>query len=240
MTAPRRIRMIAGPNGSGKSTLFEKLKKLVGLGVYVNADEIEKQITSKGVICLDDYSVQSSAKKLSAFIRKSGWGEFLKPNDLTINAGLLVRKCSLISSYHAACIADFFRSELMRSGESFTFETVMSHESKVQFLRKAQAKGYRTYLYFVSTEDPEINLQRITERVAKGGHPVPDDKVFSRYYKSLELLPLAIRHSNRAYIFDNSFSEAELKLEATDANLIKTYSTNMPVWISTYVIDRIS
>ena len=36
-----RLRVFAGPNGSGKSTLKEVLPESL-LGVYVNADEIEK------------------------------------------------------------------------------------------------------------------------------------------------------------------------------------------------------
>src|SRR5437868_5288441 len=111
----------------------------------------------------------------------------------------------------------------------------MSHESKVDFLKKARSKGYRTYLYFVSTAGPRINCQRVAARVEKGGHPVPDDKVISRYYKSLDLLAPAIKHTDRAYIFDNSFSEVELKLEATAAKLIHARSDSIPDWVTAYV-----
>lgn len=55
-------------------------------------------------------------------------------------------------------------------------------------MRQAQALGYRTYLYFVSTEDPEINVDRVRIRVEEGGHMVAPDKVRSRYFNSLSLL----------------------------------------------------
>ncbi|MEE4342266.1 hypothetical protein V2J66_11620 [Pseudomonas alliivorans] len=48
----------------------------------------------------------------------------------------------------------------------------MSHPSKVEIMREARHRGYRTYLYFVSTENPEINVGRVAIRVREGGHPV--------------------------------------------------------------------
>jgi predicted ABC-type ATPase len=80
----------------------------------------------------------------------------------------------------------------------------MSHHSKVDLLAQAQAAGYRTYLYFVATDDPVINISRVKSRVKLGGHNVPEDKIAERYHRSLELLMDAIRHTNRAYVFDNS------------------------------------
>lgn len=80
----------------------------------------------------------------------------------------------------------------------------MSHESKIELLRDAQRLGYRTYLYFICTDDPAINIARVEARVNTGGHSVPEDKIRERYYRTLDLLPAAIRSSNRAFIFDNS------------------------------------
>ena len=60
-----------------------------------------------------------------------------------------------MNSYHASVIADYIRHKLLERGASFTFETVMSDRSKVDFICKARAAGYRTYLYFVATETPK-------------------------------------------------------------------------------------
>jgi len=80
----------------------------------------------------------------------------------------------------------------------------MSHHSKADLLAQAQAAGYRTYLYFVATEDPAIDISRVCNRVALGGHSVPEDRIEPLYHRSLGLLMDAIRLTNRAYIFDNS------------------------------------
>jgi len=80
----------------------------------------------------------------------------------------------------------------------------MSHESKVNILTRARSRGYRTYLYFVATDDPELNVQRVRVRALAGGHAVPRKKIVERFARSLALLPAAIRESDRAYLFDNS------------------------------------
>jgi predicted ABC-type ATPase len=53
--------------------------------------------------------------------------------------------------------------------QTFTFETVLSHSSKLGFLQQAGQMGYKNYLYFVCTVDPTINIARVAQRVALGG-----------------------------------------------------------------------
>jgi predicted ABC-type ATPase len=109
-----------------------------------------------------------------------------------------------VNSYFASVAADFIRQILLRNQVSFTIETVMSHPSKVDLLRQAQNGGFRTYLYYIATDDPAINISRVRNRVIMGGHSVPEDLIVNRYYRSLDLLMDAIRYTNRAYVFDNS------------------------------------
>ena len=70
-------------------------------------------------------------------------------------------------------MADFLRIKLLERQATFTFETVMSHPSKVKLLEKAKAAGYRTYLYYVATDDPAINISRVQNRTKLDGHDVP-------------------------------------------------------------------
>ena len=80
-----------------------------------------------------------------------------------------------MDAYHASAIVEFLREKLLVEQASFTVETVMSHPSKVALLEKAQRAGYRTYLYYIATDDPAINVSRVANRVKLGGHPVPSD-----------------------------------------------------------------
>lgn len=102
--------------------------------------------------------------------------------------------------------------------------------------------GYRTYLYFIATEDPEINIARVKSRVQLGGHDVPVDKIVSRYARSLDLLLPAIRQSNRAYLFDNSChgSESLWVAEITDGCDLETKCSPVPIWFERAVWDKIN
>jgi len=136
------------------------------------------------------------------------------------------------------------RQRLLDAGISFTFETVMSSSDKVEFLRKAQERGFRTYLYYVATEDPDINISRVESRVAEGGHPVSREKIVSRYYRSLDLLLDAIQYTNRAYIFDNSSFEGPSTgrvwiAEVTDAAVFEFKADIMPYWFKTALWDKL-
>ena len=74
MSAPTpRVRVFAGPNGSGKSTLKSVLPPRL-LGVYLNPDEIEKDIRARGLLFFEDYGVVTTADEALAFFRGS---EFL-------------------------------------------------------------------------------------------------------------------------------------------------------------------
>jgi hypothetical protein len=94
-----------------------------------------------------------------------------------------------------------------------------------------------------STEDPQINISRVAHRVKFGGHDVPEDKIASRYHRSLALLMDAIRRTNRAYIFDNSSDNADGKhtwvAEITDGQTLELKSDRTPAWFKRAVLDKI-
>lgn len=138
-----------------------------------------------------------------------------------------------VNSYYASVVVDFLRHRLLAQRTDFTFETVMSSPDKIAFLKQAQSAGYRTYLYYVATDDPIINVSRVRSRVALGGHPVPEDKIFKRYHRSLGLLRQAVSHSNRAYIFDNSGNEQDHTwvAEITDGKTFEIKSDLVPAWV---------
>ncbi|MEN9842495.1 MAG: hypothetical protein RLZZ612_324 [Pseudomonadota bacterium] len=67
MNAPApRLRMFAGPNGSGKSTIKDELRP-EWLGIYVNADEIEKNIRINGFINLHEFGITTNTDELQVF-----------------------------------------------------------------------------------------------------------------------------------------------------------------------------
>jgi predicted ABC-type ATPase len=236
-----RLRMFAGPNGSGKSTFKTMIRREL-LGIYINPDEIEKEIRDYDFLDLDAYSVVTSEREILSFFKQS---------PLLEKADCLDEACALrfnddklsfhdvgVNAYFASVAADFIRQKLIEHSKSFTFETVMSFPDKIEILRKAQARGYRTYLYYVATENPEINISRVRYRVSMGGHSVPEDKIISRYKRSLDLLVQAVQCTHRAYIFDNSTQEQIWLAEITDGRSLEMKTNQMPAWFKKSLWDK--
>lgn len=159
-----RIRVFAGPNGSGKSTLKGLLSK-DWCGVYINADDVERAIQIQGRLRLSDFNVDITQEQLSSFLFSS---DLLRAQGLTDSAKVITVADGCIhfnglevNSYFASVLSDLIRRQLLSRGESFTFETVMSSPDKVDLMCSAQRLGYRTYLYYVATEDPTVNIARL-------------------------------------------------------------------------------
>lgn len=238
--------MFAGPNGSGKSTIKDKVARLNPnwLGVYVNPDEIEKLIAERGFIDLADFKVNAKAEELFEVLKGSTQ---LSENKLlsnlekvTFSGSKLSIPRSILSSYFVSAIADFLHENSVSSKVSFSFETVMSHPKKIDLLKYAQSNGFRNYLYFIATEDPEINISRVKIRVNAGGHSVPKDKIVSRYHRSLAQLVDAVRSTDRAFIFDNSGTKAYLVAEVTNGTIVEIMNKNVPLWFKKHLLDNIS
>jgi predicted ABC-type ATPase len=233
--------MFAGPNGSGKSTI----KSVVGtqlLGFYINPDEMEAEIRRQGFLDFHPFSIQTTHKEVLAFfsnstlLKKASLSD--KVSSLEFEGSCLHFKNIEINAYFASVAADFIRQKLIENNSPFTFETVMSSEDKIELLQYAKLKGYRTYLYYVATEDPEINISRVKHRVKMGGHPVPEDKIISRYGRSLELLIEAVKLSDRAYIFDNSGHEHVWLAEVTEGKILEMKVDSMPMWFKNSLWDK--
>jgi len=236
-----RLRMFAGPNGSGKSTIKSVINPKL-LGIYLNPDEIEKEIAESSFLDLNHYGIITTDEEILTFFENS---ILLKKADLqdettylSFNDNKLIFSNVSINSYFASVATDFIRQKLLELRISFTFETVMSSHDKIDFLKLAQKLGYRTYLYYVATEDPVINISRVKNRVLMGGHPVPKDKIISRYYRSLSLLPEALMYSNRAYVFDNSSHKHIWLCELTEDKKLLLKVNNIPDWFVQNLLEK--
>ncbi len=236
-----RLRMFAGPNGSGKSTFKTMIQREL-LGVYINPDEIEKEINDRGFLDLSHYQVIAEKKEILSFFHESTLLEKADCLDdaqfLRFNENQLCFHDVGGNAYFASVAADFIRQKLIEHSKSFTFETVMSSPDKIELLKKAQSRGYRIYLYYVATDDPSINVSRVRYRVSRGGHSVPEDKIVPRYHRSLDLLAEAVRASHRAYIFDNSTHEHVWLAEITNGHSLEMKTDNMPAWFKKSLWDK--
>jgi hypothetical protein len=74
-------------------------------------------------------------------------------------------------------------------------------------MQKCRAAGFEIIVLFVTTISAAINVARIAGRVRSGGHNVPEDRIVSRYERSMTLLPRIVEESDRAFVYENSGEE---------------------------------
>lgn len=245
MSSQSRIRVFAGPNGSGKTSLYSVISKTYNSGIFINADEIEKILQTKGLIDLSEFGLKVTTKDLELFSSlddsQSLIAKAKQENstiDITIAENFIVNKPKKTNSYEAAFTAAFIRYLLVKDQKSFSYETVMSDNSKLRELEKAKKIGFKTYLYFICTDDYEKNIDRVKLRVAKGGHNVDVDRIRKRYFKTLENLAEVIKTVDRAFLFDNSGKKMDLLAEVYQGKAFKFHTQNLPFWFEKYVYNK--
>lgn len=137
----------------------------------------------------------------------------------------------------AAKEATRMRRECLEKRSDFVFETVFSSEEKVEFVKEAHDAGFFIRMFFVCTDNPEINVRRIVRRFLNGGHEVPISKIFSRYYKSIKNMLLVLDIVDRAYFYDNSIEDHEPRLlfRTTNGRLVKQYTEDIPIWAQAFL-----
>ena len=157
--------------------------------------------------------------------------------DITLKENIIVDIAKETQSYEGALISSFLRHHLQEKKIDFCFETVMSHHSKIEEIKEAKQKGYKTYLYFICIDDPEVNVSRVENRVEKGGHNVSAEKISSRYYNTLNNLIEMIENVDKCYLFDNSGEEFKLIAKITNNQLlIEAEPIDLPNWFIEYVL----
>lgn len=141
-------------------------------------------------------------------------------------------------SYDAAKIAAHMRTELLAKGESFCFETVFSHPSKIDFVAEAKAKGYEIVLVFIHLDNLGLNLSRIAQRVEDGGHGVPEEKVEQRIPRTLAHIKTVLPLCDYAYILLNdSLDKPFEKIASLSQNGLDLYNKELPEWAASVLAD---
>ena len=135
------------------------------------------------------------------------------------------------SSYRAAKIAEILRFEHIRAGNSFCFETVFSHPSRIDFLAEAKALGYRINLVVIHVSSPALNIARVARRVVEGGHNVPNEKVETRIPRMLNNIKQAIPLCDLVKILDNSNTDGPYRPVLTITNgKMQKFIDPLPDW----------
>jgi predicted ABC-type ATPase len=118
------------------------------------------------------------------------------PESVAIEAGRL-----MLSRIH----------ELMRLGVDFAFETTLATRTYVALIKTARQIGYKVTLLFIWLDSPEMAMQRVADRVNKGGHDIPKEVIERRYFRGISnLISLYIPNCDLWIVVNNKLAIPEL------------------------------
>lgn len=138
------------------------------------------------------------------------------PNSVAIEAGRLMLKRI---------------DELLPIKKTFSIETTLATKSYVNLINKAHNLDYKIVLLFFFLDSPELAFQRVSQRVAEGGHDIPTHIIKRRYIAGIKnLFELFIPIVDYWMITDNS--NLTSKIIATSD---KIYDNEALIKIKNYV-----
>ncbi|MFT4043182.1 MAG: zeta toxin family protein [Gordonia sp. (in: high G+C Gram-positive bacteria)] len=153
-----------------------------------------------------------------------------------INADVIAAQrwpdAQLQHAYDASRAAAALRSEFLKSRRSFITETVFSHPSKNALIDTALRSSYYVHLH-VMLVPVDLTVQRVAERVRRGGHAVPEQKIRERYDRLWPLIAIARDRVDRAQFFDNRLARTAYRPVAEYAHGIAVGNPTWPTWTPT-------
>ncbi len=128
-------------------------------------------------------------------------------------------------------------NELMECGDNFIVESTLSGKVFVRSVEKLTAVSYQTRLAFVFLDSPELCIQRVNERVRKGGHHVPETDIIRRFSRSKAtfwheyryLVDRWVLYYNSAEGFIEVASGEKVNLEISENRLMDMFMADVEV-----------
>ena len=128
------------------------------------------------------------------------------------------------------------RRAWLEAGAGFAVETTLAGGSALDLMRRARAAGFEVELHYVRTASARQSLDRVRQRVARGGHDVPEADLRRRFARSEANLPLAMRLADRCWLYDNSGVEVRPRIVATLSRAAVVLDPAAPGWARSAVL----
>ena len=86
----------------------------------------------------------------------------------------------------------------------FAFETTLGGQTMTELLERAAEEGLAVHVWFAGLESAELHIERVRQRVARGGHDIPREKIVERYDSGRKNLVRLLPHLASVRVYDNS------------------------------------
>ena len=77
---------------------------------------------------------------------------------------------------------------MMDRNETFSIETTLATRTLIKIATIARNRGYSVVILYFWLSSPQMAIQRVHNRVAAGGHDIPEEVIKRRYYMGLDYL----------------------------------------------------
>ena len=114
------------------------------------------------------------------------------------------------------------QKECLEKGVSFNQETTLSGVSILKAIQTAKAQGYLIRMRYVGVSSAEIAKERVSKRIAMGGHGVSGETIDRRYNASQENLKKVFPLCDTVNIYDNSGDGLVLVASYVDGTWIRS------------------
>ena len=139
--------------------------------------------------------------------------------------------------------------QAIRDDTEFAFETTLGGNTITMTLLKAIASGIPINIWYCGLESPILHLDRVRARVARGGHDIPKDLIYSRCKTSMQNLCLLATGLHQLAVYDNSQPLGDdgkpnlrLLLHFANGNM-RQLDWDMPDWakpVATVLFQRVA
>lgn len=147
---------------------------------------------------------------LAPFLLRDTFGLLEFVNADTISSGLSAFNAEAVALDAGRVMLTRLR-ELAINKQSFAFESTLATRSYASWLSRLKQAGYEFHLLFLWLSTPELAIQRVSDRVSRGGHSVSESIVRRRYGRGLDnLFELYSPLADTWAVYDNSGSGSPL------------------------------
>ena len=107
--------------------------------------------------------------------------------------------------------------------QDFVYETTLSSYQSLTLMERCKASGYEVSLVFIALNSADLHVRRVAERVATGGHSIPENVVRRRHETAFSRLPAAIQIADRVLLFDNSSIEPAMLMSIEFGSIVENH-----------------
>lgn len=112
--------------------------------------------------------------------------------------------------------------ELLKSNQSFAFETTLATKSYKGKIEEAKRNGYIVTLLFFWLQNIQLAKERVSVRVSEGGHNIMPEVIKRRYISGIRnLFNIYLPAVDGVLIFDNSNGQPELMAQKNTDGIFK-------------------